>query len=87
LVVAAFMQHGGHRMPGTNYVADATTRPKQQPTSVTPLLVICVPTRRTNYAPRSRKRRPYRLCFESPDGDGGSAGRASMHIDWIAASI
>jgi hypothetical protein len=42
---------------------------------------------RTDHAPRSRSRRPYRLCFESPDGEGGSGGRASMHMDSIAASI
>ena len=35
----------------------------------------------------SRSRRPNRLCFDNPEGEGGSAGRASMHIDSIAASI
>ena len=40
------------------------------------------------YAPRwVCSRRLNLLCFDRPDGEGGSAGRASMHIDSMAASI
>jgi hypothetical protein len=40
-----------------------------------------------NGGAHSRSRRPCRLCFDTPDGDGGSGSRSSIHIDWIAALI
>lgn len=45
-------------------------------------------TRSAVHAPRcvcSRRRK--RLCLDNPEGEGGSGGRASMHMDSIAASI